>query len=922
MAVQNDTSRIQYNGNNSTVSAYSVPFPFFENSHIRCVVTSSSGVDTELILGSGFTLTGAGNPSGGNLLTTSAVPTSSKVTIFRNVPATQTTSYQEGGDFPAASHERALDKLTMIAQQIKRSADRALKVPETQNNPNDLPNAGSGSRILASQNGSITWEQNTLPPVAPNVAGPLVLTSAGNGGPSYWNGVPSLSVDASALATVKQWPVGVSKLYYVSARTDTNPGNGTLVDPYDGSTALKLRAIVTGAPQGSTIVLLPGNYETYGYLDLPTGVSLLGSGMNNTTIKLIGPGGAGHPNPTWFGVVHGKGDNVTLADFCCDCNWQNVRVANKSSGGALIQGFNGIIERVWIKNAGGDGTNSSECFPLNINGSGTIRSCKFTDPQAGWDNAAPYITCMNFVSDGYPLAAYPDKFAYGTFENNYVNGLWNGQKSSFAFMGGSNFTHVVMRGNTAENCVYGINGDSNISVQMVIENNQFRNCRRSVNLGFSRTSQPGVVIANPSNSFGDGYLRHVIVRNNLFAQPTDSFAGGGAGRFVEVETVEWIGNLIYRQDQNTSALYEGGPVVINCQRFVHKDNIIYNNIGAQVPANTGYVEDANNTDEFGIPRFEVALRLPSIVVPVMPTNSARGKALARAIAWLRNASPNGVSKSVTNRATVFLPPGDYPVPTDPTLTIPLTMGNGFMSIVGLSTEAASTRIYCATAGTSTVDCYYGNAGYYTFKNLTLLGNNAVAFGPPNYYTTNGPFLEMDNVILTSTGANGACVPSGSNVLGGVWRNCQATGPMVGSNGQGVLAGKFYDCIFPDGFSQVGLAGAELHNCQIGGNATLGLMGGGTLTDITMKNCIIKGHSSVNQSSIVLAGNSIVDGCYFSKAKITVTGTGVKMFNTVLEMHSSSTECIGGAAGTEVTLFSVGSNKSVSNDVTKTNLTSL
>jgi hypothetical protein len=194
MALQNDTSRIQYNGNNSTSNSYAIPFVFFENSHIKCVVTTSAGVDTELTLGSTFNVTGAGNANGGSLTTTTAVPTSSKVTIFRNVPATQTTSYQEGGDFPAASHERALDKLTMIAQQTKRLADRALKVPETQNNPNDIPNAGSGKKLLGIENGSLTWEENRQLPSYPLTTGQQILSSAGSGAAPSWQSLPSLAI--------------------------------------------------------------------------------------------------------------------------------------------------------------------------------------------------------------------------------------------------------------------------------------------------------------------------------------------------------------------------------------------------------------------------------------------------------------------------------------------------------------------------------------------------------------------------------------------------------------------------------------------------------------------------------------------------------------------------------------------------------
>jgi len=226
MALQNDTSRIQYNGNNSTTSSYAIPFVFFENAHIKCVVTSSAGVDTTLALGSGFNVTGAANANGGSLTTTTAVPTSSKVTIFRNVPATQTTSYQEGGDFPAASHERALDKLTMIAQQTKRLADRALKVPETQNNPNDLPNAGTGNRLLGSNNGTITWEDNRQLPAYPATGGTQALVTAGAGSAPSWQTMPAIATGPiTAVDNVLQG--GTFQGHYATTRTSSTVNSST-----------------------------------------------------------------------------------------------------------------------------------------------------------------------------------------------------------------------------------------------------------------------------------------------------------------------------------------------------------------------------------------------------------------------------------------------------------------------------------------------------------------------------------------------------------------------------------------------------------------------------------------------------------------------------------------------------------------------
>jgi hypothetical protein len=115
MAVQSDTSSISYTGNNSTVTSYAVPFVFLENGHLQAIAkVTATGAETAVTL---TNHAGAGDPNGGTVRTAVAIPATSTLTIFRTVPATQTTSYQEGGDFPAASHERALDKLTFIAQK-------------------------------------------------------------------------------------------------------------------------------------------------------------------------------------------------------------------------------------------------------------------------------------------------------------------------------------------------------------------------------------------------------------------------------------------------------------------------------------------------------------------------------------------------------------------------------------------------------------------------------------------------------------------------------------------------------------------------------------------------------------------------------------------------------------------------------------
>ena len=169
MAVQSATSRIQYAGNNSTSTSYAVPFVFLENSHLQAIARTSAGVESAVTL---TNHTGAGDVNGGTVRTAVAVPATSTLTIFREVPATQTTTYAEGGDFPAASHERALDKLTQIAQQLKRGVENSVRLSEaTPLNPIPVPSSANPHVLTTVNGGTPTWE------TVPSVSFPASLNS-------------------------------------------------------------------------------------------------------------------------------------------------------------------------------------------------------------------------------------------------------------------------------------------------------------------------------------------------------------------------------------------------------------------------------------------------------------------------------------------------------------------------------------------------------------------------------------------------------------------------------------------------------------------------------------------------------------------------------------------------------------------------
>jgi hypothetical protein len=130
MTVSSSTAKVSYSGNGATV-AFAVPFYFLANSQLLVVLRSSSGVETTQVLGTNYTVTGAGVLTGGTVTMTVAPPSGTTLVISRNVPLTQETDLQPNDRLPAETLEQSIDKLTMIAQQLDEVNDRTLKFPST-----------------------------------------------------------------------------------------------------------------------------------------------------------------------------------------------------------------------------------------------------------------------------------------------------------------------------------------------------------------------------------------------------------------------------------------------------------------------------------------------------------------------------------------------------------------------------------------------------------------------------------------------------------------------------------------------------------------------------------------------------------------------------------------------------------------------
>lgn len=116
MTVSSTQSYVEYNADGVTTT-FTIPFYFLLNSDISVMVADLSGSISELVNGNDFTVTGAGDSGGGSLTFGTVTASGKTILIYRNPPVTQETKYYENGKFPAASHEAALDKLTMLIQE-------------------------------------------------------------------------------------------------------------------------------------------------------------------------------------------------------------------------------------------------------------------------------------------------------------------------------------------------------------------------------------------------------------------------------------------------------------------------------------------------------------------------------------------------------------------------------------------------------------------------------------------------------------------------------------------------------------------------------------------------------------------------------------------------------------------------------------
>jgi hypothetical protein len=142
MTVSSTSSRVIYVGNGSA-TGFAFAFKVNQPADLVVVYTDAAGIDYTLSP-SQYAATGFGLDAGGSVtypLSGGPIASSTRLTIYRDVAATQPTSLSNQGAMWPQVIEAALDRLTFIVQKVTDSVSRSLVISPTDSAAlNVLPN--------------------------------------------------------------------------------------------------------------------------------------------------------------------------------------------------------------------------------------------------------------------------------------------------------------------------------------------------------------------------------------------------------------------------------------------------------------------------------------------------------------------------------------------------------------------------------------------------------------------------------------------------------------------------------------------------------------------------------------------------------------------------------------------------------------
>lgn len=331
------------------------------------LITISSGVVAELTNGVDFTVGGIGTANA-IVLTTLAYSNLYQLRCKRKTTRLQETDYRDNDPFPAEAHERALDRLTMIALEDEAALERTIRVPDGETLAL-LPSAAAraltilgfdaaGNLVVSiPSSGSAAALALLLASSSSNVQGLgmtgfawNLLFAAGTGG---W----AVRTASSAYNILRDIPV--TEWAAIQNYTST----------YDCTSAIQTAINALAATGGN--LFIPGGQYRFTALEILALVAVEGEGYDST--NLIYTPTAGHGlrcagtalSPrikihlkgfSCYALTTSSGAGLNAAYFS-DCLVQDVRFRNFANDVQIEQSWNTDFVRVKAETASNDGFN-------------------------------------------------------------------------------------------------------------------------------------------------------------------------------------------------------------------------------------------------------------------------------------------------------------------------------------------------------------------------------------------------------------------------------------------------------------------------------------------------------------------------------------------------------------------------------------
>lgn len=630
MTVQSPTARADYDGNGVTTTPFPVPFRFLRNTDIKVLRTvTATNVSTTLILDSlgpdGFSIVGAGNPSGGTVTVITAPAVGERLSILRNMPFTQRIDYIANDAFPAESHESGLDERVMENQQLLEVVSRAIVLPpQTVGVSNELP--GPVALNLLRWKADLTGLENAAPPAIATVADGAVVDATVS---------PIAGIQSTKISFVQSGSGSVTRLAQDKLRERLTTGDKGIVGDSGLDVTSALNAlIVQGGAEGRVVEFGAGVFLVNG-LTLQSNVQLVGQGAGRTIIRRLNsaPGnaaiidGSGISGFSLRGITFdgnsanqiNAAHNVVLfgcADYSITgCQFINAKVVSGGFGAGMViidganqsTGSTSYITGNSFTDNGGPGLSVTREWNLIIdgnaatsNGGDGITLANFTYPPADNKQIGCVISNNRSISNGgngilaqgYVVGGAPGSPIYGpdaatsrcTISGNVCLGnviygiAWQGAfgavtgnvcagNSGFGASAGIVFNGLASTcvGNSCfANQIYGI--DAGGSYQSVISSNQcYGNGSIGINLGASQNCVcDGNQIVLASSGQGAGITMPGI-------------DGDGVTPFPKVGSGTMLSNNSITLNANAASL--GVFINRSYQRAVIKNNRVYGALG-------------------------------------------------------------------------------------------------------------------------------------------------------------------------------------------------------------------------------------------------------------------------------------------------------------------------------------------------------